>query len=106
MGYEVYGFMRRRADGQPPSRLVERDIYGRVTLLDGDIQNLPSIISALEKAEPDMVFHLAAQSYIPRSFQLPLETYETNTVGTLNLLEAVRIKDYDPKIVFAGSKRG
>jgi GDP-mannose 4,6-dehydratase len=103
LGYEVYGFMRRRADGQPPSRLVERGVYGQVTLLDGDIQNLPSVISALERAEPDVVFHLAAQSYIPRSFKLPLETYETNTVGTLNLLEAVRIKDYDPKIIFAGS---
>ncbi|GAH47978.1 unnamed protein product, partial [marine sediment metagenome] len=54
-------------------------------------------------SKPDIVFHLGAQSYVPRSFINPVETMETNVSGTQNLLEAVRIKGLDPKIVYAGS---
>jgi len=46
---------------------------------------------------------LGAQSFVPRSFAHPLETLNSNTMGTANLLEAVRLKDLDPIIVFAGS---
>jgi len=52
---------------------------------------------------PDIIFHLASQSFVPKSFENPLETYKINVIGTINLLEAVRIKDIDPIIVFAGS---
>jgi len=49
------------------------------------------------------VFHLAAQSFVPASFQNPLATQLINGIGTANLLDAIRIKEYNPKIVFAGS---
>jgi len=50
-----------------------------------------------------VIFHLAAQSFVPRSFSHPIETSQINSLGTHNLLEAVRIKGVNPTIVFAGS---
>ena len=100
---EVYGLMRRRADGAPPKRLVEMGILDQVRLVEGDITDLTSLLFAVEKVDPDVIFHLAAQTYVPRSFVNPVETFRTNSLGTQNLLEAVRLKEVNPRIVFAGS---
>lgn len=102
-GDEVYGFARKRADQSLPKRLVEQGILGNIILLNGDLTDLTSLISAIHRSEPDAVFHLGAQSYVPRSFTNPLETFRVNSQGTQNLLEAIRLKGADPKIVFAGS---
>jgi GDP-4-dehydro-6-deoxy-D-mannose reductase len=103
LGHEVYGLFRRRADGGMPSRLVETGIVGRIRLVEGDVTDLTSLLFALDRAQPDVIFHLASQSYVPRSFVDPLETFRVNSLGTQNLLEAVRLKDLDCKIIFAGS---
>jgi GDPmannose 4,6-dehydratase len=103
LGREVYGLYRRRADGNVSKRLVEMGILGQVKLVEGDMTDLTSLLFALDKAQPDVIFHLASQSYVPRSFADPLETFRVNSLGTQNLLEAVRLKDLDCKIVFAGS---
>ena len=100
---EVYGLFRRRAYGGMPKRLIETGIVGRVRLVEGDVTDLTSLLFALDRVQPDVVFHFAAQSYVPRSFVDPLETFRVNCLGTQNLLEAVRLKDLDCKIVFAGS---
>ena len=102
-GNKVYGLVQRRADGSKPRNLVDKGIYDEVHLIEGDIRDISSIGFALEKARPDVIFHLAAQSFIPRSFINPLETVEINTLGTANLLESVRLHQLDPVIVFAGS---
>ncbi len=102
-GANVHGLVRRRADGRIPKNLIDRRIHNEVNLIEGDLTDLASLAHALDLAEPDVIFHLAAQSFVPRSFTHPLETFQINTIGTANLLEAVRIKDYDPTIVFAGS---
>lgn len=78
-------------------------IDSEVALLEGDVRDISSIASALDQAKPYIVFHLASQSFIPRSFSYPGETMEVNCLGTLNLLEAIRTKGLDPIIVFAGS---
>jgi len=103
LGHEVYGLFRRRADGNMPKRLIEIGIVDRVRLVEGDITDLTSLLFALDRAQPDVIFHLASQSYVPRSFLDPLETFRVNSLGTQNLLEAVRLKDLDCKIIFAGS---
>jgi GDPmannose 4,6-dehydratase len=103
LGHEVYGLYRRRADSNVPKRLVEMGLIGRVNLVEGDITDLTSLLFALDRAQPDVIFHLASQSYVPRSFADPLETFRINSLGSQNLLEAVRLKDLDCKIVFAGS---
>ena len=102
-GATVYGLIRRRADGRIPKNLVDKRIHNEVKLIEADLIDLASLAHALDVAQPDAIFHLAAQSFVPRSFTHPLETFQINTIGTANLLEAVRVKDYDPTIVFAGS---
>jgi GDPmannose 4,6-dehydratase len=99
----VYGLVIRKADGAPRKNLVDRGIQEDVELINGDLTDISSIAYALDKSEPDVVFHLGAQSFIPRSFSHPLETMNSNCTGTANLLEAIRLKDLDPTVVFAGT---
>ena len=56
----------------------------------GDVRDLASLTRAVKAAKPDFVFHLAAQPLVRKSYRLPVETFETNVMGTVNLLEAVR----------------
>ncbi|MCX7999827.1 MAG: GDP-mannose 4,6-dehydratase, partial [Leptospiraceae bacterium] len=65
--------------------------------------DISSIARALDISQPEFVFHFGAQSFVPQSFANPIETMQINCFGTLNLLEAIRIKNLDPVIVFAGS---
>jgi len=70
----------------------------RIELLYGDLNDLASLLFVVEKAKPDFVFHLAAQSYPKTSFDSPLETLQTNIIGTANLLESIRKLNVDPVI--------
>lgn len=102
-GANVFGLLRRRADGRVPSNMKRLNLEKEVRLVEGDLESISSIGSAITASEPDVIFHLAAQSFVPRSFIDPNETMLCNSWGTSNLLEAVRIKDADPVVVFAGS---
>src|SRR6266566_3042234 len=55
-----------------------------------DIRDLDALASALKRIQPEVIFHLAAQPIVRRSYSEPLETFHTNAVGTANLLESVR----------------
>ena len=72
-------------------------------LFKGTLEDISSIKDALAASAADTVFHLAAQSFVPRSFSNPVETMSSNCAGTANLLEAVRQSGLDPVVVFAGS---
>lgn len=100
-GASVYGLIRKRADGTVSKNLS--NIKDNIRLIEGDLTDISSLAFALDESAPDTIFHLGSQSFIPRSFTHPLETLNSNTMGTANLLEAVRLKDLDPRIVFAGS---
>jgi GDPmannose 4,6-dehydratase len=102
-GHEVAGFIQRRANHIMPKRLTEMDIISNIKLIEGDITDLTSFLSAVQKVDPDWIFHLAAQSYVPESYRDPLGTFRINCLGTNNILEAIRLKDLDTKIIFAGS---
>lgn len=58
--------------------------------IEGDVRDFDHLKAAMEKEHPEIVLHLAAQSLVRRSYRLPLETYATNVMGTVNLLEIVR----------------
>lgn len=102
-GANVYGLIRRRADGKEPYNMKRLSLGEDVRRIEGDLESISSIGSAICTCEPDFIFHLAAQSFVERSFKDPHETMLNNCLGTSNLLEAIRIKDVDPLVVFAGS---
>src|SRR4029077_18976455 len=58
--------------------------------IQGDILNLESLGRAIREHQPEIVFHLAAQSLVRRSYEDPIGTYATNLLGTVHLLQAVR----------------
>jgi GDPmannose 4,6-dehydratase len=70
----------------------------RVYLEYGDINDLSSLLHVFAKVKPDYVFHLAAQSYPKTSFESPLETLETNILGTAKVLDAIKKLEQDPVI--------
>ncbi len=99
----VYGLIQRGTKNLYSKNLSDHSIENDLKIIEGDLTDITSLANALDISEPDYVFHLAAQSFIPASFKDPLKTQMINSNGTTNLLEAIRIKDYNPKIVFAGS---
>ena len=67
-------------------RRVQNDVNHRI----GDVRDIAALRIALEEAKPDIVIHMAAQALVRLSYDEPVETYATNVMGTVNLLEAVR----------------
>jgi len=97
--WDIYGFCRWNDNMSNIEHLFERiNNKDRVFLIYGDLNDYPSLDSAVSEASPDYVFHLAAQSYPQTSFKAPLETLETNILGTAKLLEAVRKSAYNSVI--------
>jgi CDP-glucose 4,6-dehydratase len=89
LGAEVYGY----ALGPPtePNFFSETRLQERLSVsTTGDVLDLNSVTEALRKAKPDVVIHMAAQSLVRNAYQKPVETFSTNVMGTLNLLEASR----------------
>ena len=78
-------------------------ILKKVAAYDADLNDLSSLIARLKEIKPDVIFHLAAQSYVTFSYVAPVETLATNVIGTANLLEAVRIAGIDPMIHICSS---
>jgi CDP-glucose 4,6-dehydratase len=62
----------------------------KITHIDGDIRDRKSLVRAFSSHEPEIVFHLAAQPLVQESYRSPARTFETNVMGTVNVLEAVR----------------
>lgn len=102
-GAEVFGLTRRKAHERTPKRCEELMIENKVRFLEGDLTDLSSLQRLFDLADPEVLFHLGAQSFVPYSFVNPLETIQTNITGTSNLLEAARLADSDVKFIFAGS---
>lgn len=73
-------------------------IQHQVTLVDGDLTDLSSLIFLIKSIDPDEVYNLAAQSFVPASWTQPIATAEMTGIGTLRLLEAIRL--CNPKIKF------
>ncbi|MBR5774578.1 MAG: CDP-glucose 4,6-dehydratase, partial [Clostridia bacterium] len=66
-------------------------IENQIVSVIGDIRDFASLKAAFDKAQPEIVFHLAAQPIVREGYKNPLYTYETNVMGTANLLECVRM---------------
>ncbi len=97
-GLEVHGIERWRSKTENIDHIKDR-----IKIIEADIRDAHSMEKVIEKVEPDYIFHLAAQSFVPMSWNAPAETLETNIIGTVNLFEAVKKSKCDPKIEVAGS---
>ena len=78
----------------------------RVIFDNGDINDITSLIRIIDKHKPDYIYHLAAQSFPQTSFTAPIDTLQTNIIGTTNLLEALRLamsENYNPAIHICSS---
>jgi GDPmannose 4,6-dehydratase len=94
-GYKVYGMVRRSSTVN-----YERisHIQDQVTLIQGDLLDQNSLIEALKTSEPDEVYNLGAQSFVPTSWNQPVLTGEFTALGVTRILEAIRT--VNPKIRF------
>jgi GDP-4-dehydro-6-deoxy-D-mannose reductase len=97
-GIEVYGIKRWRSKTDNIEHIMDK-----LHLIEADMRDGHSLVEAFKEAKPDYVFHLAAQSFVPTSWRAPSDTMETNAVGTIHLLEAVRKLNLNPAIQIAGS---
>lgn len=86
-GYDVYGVVRR-ASTENFERIEH--LRDRIILIQADLLDQLSLISALEEAEPSEVYNLAAQSFVPTSWAQPVLTGEFNSLGVTKILEAIR----------------
>jgi GDP-mannose 4,6-dehydratase len=97
--WHIYGLVRWNDKMDNIEHLMKRINYkDRVELVYGDINDLSSLLACFSSTRPDYVFHLAAQSYPKTSFDSPLETLETNILGTAKVLDAIRHLGLNPVI--------
>ncbi|MEK4653949.1 GDP-mannose 4,6-dehydratase [Niallia circulans] len=89
-GYKVFGLLARRST-DTLWRLEYLQIKEEVVLVDGDMTDLSSLIRALQLAKPDEVYNLAAQSFVGTSWEQPVLTGNITGIGTVNILEAIRL---------------
>ncbi len=73
-----------------PSLFEIADIENKIKSIEGDIRDIECLTTAMFENQPEIVFHLAAQPLVIESYKSPVYTYETNVIGTVNILEAVR----------------
>ena len=99
-GYEVHGIVRR-------SSLINTHridhIYEKIQLHYGDLTDSGSIISLVQKIKPDEVYNLAAMSHVKVSFEMPEYTGEVDALGTLRILDAIRLLDHECKFYQAST---
>lgn len=95
-GYEVYGLVRRK------SKLDFGNLEGleakkKIHFIFGDITDMAAMINAVKEAQPDEVYHLAAQSFVAQSFREPVASANITGVSAANILEAIRTVKSDAK---------
>jgi CDP-glucose 4,6-dehydratase len=88
LGAEVTGFSLSPASS--PNLFELADVDHGIRSIIGDIRHPAELQAAVAEAQPEIVFHLAAQALVKRSYRDPVETYSTNVMGTLNVLESAR----------------
>ena len=101
--YEVHG-VKRKSSSFNTSRIdhliLNKNLKSSFFLHYGDLTDTASLIALIKKIQPNEIYNLAAQSHVMTSFQMPGYTAEVNALGTLRLLEAIRISGLKSKIKF------
>jgi GDP-mannose 4,6-dehydratase len=84
----IHGLTRWRSPKENILHLVDNP---RITLEHGDLTDFASLYRIIDRVRPRFIFHLAAQSYVPYSFDAPAATLDSNVIGTCNLLEVIKV---------------
>ena len=100
--YEVWGTVKRNSVAENQTKRIDH-IMDKLHLEYVDLIDIPSIIRILQLAKPDEVYNLAAQSHVRISFDQPIYTAQVTGIGTLNLLESIRLTNKDIKVYQASS---
>jgi GDP-4-dehydro-6-deoxy-D-mannose reductase len=95
---EVFGIKRWRSRTENVEHLA-----GKVKVLHCDLRDAVSVHNVLKEVKPDRIFHLAAQSFVPTSWEAPSDTVTTNVISQINIFEAVRELKLQPRIQLACS---
>jgi len=101
-GYKVYGLNRRKALAGMANLKNVLDI-NRFEIIEGDLAEESRLNSIIRKIQPQEIYNLAAQSFVPYSWTNPIYTCNINSLGVLRLLEAIRIYSPDSKFYQASS---
>ena len=103
-GYEVWGTVKRNSVSETQSTRIEHlRSSGKINLEYADLTDMSSLVRVLKEVQPDEIYNLAAQSHVRVSFDQPIYTANVTGLGTLNLLEAVRMVSPHSKIYQASS---
>lgn len=90
LGANVMGYSLAAPTNPAHFELLKQAGHLKIETVTGDIRDLDSLRSAVEQFQPDIVIHMAAQPIVRQSYRDPIETYDTNVMGTLKVLEACR----------------
>jgi len=101
-GYEVWGILKRNSVAENQTARLD-DVFNLINLEYGDLTDMPSLIRVIQKVMPDEIYNLAAQSHVRISFDQPIYTANVTGLGTLNLLEVIRLIKPDTKLYQASS---
>jgi GDPmannose 4,6-dehydratase len=101
-GYEVHGTLKRNSISENQTARLD-DIYDQLKLHYSDLTALSSLISVIQKIKPNEIYNLAAQSHVRISFDQPIYTANVTGLGTLNMLEAIKLIDPTIKLYQASS---
>ena len=101
-GYEVHGTLKRNSVAENQTARLD-NVYDKIKLHYADLTDISSLISVIQKVQPDEIYNLAAQSHVRISFDQPIYTSNVTGLGTLNLLEAVKLIKPNTKIYQASS---
>jgi len=101
-GYKVFGAIRKSSSIND-WRLKALEVHDKVELVQFDYFNVPKIIRIIDKIEPEIIFNLAAQSSVATSFKKPIVTSDINALGTIRILEAIKIINKKIKFYQASS---
>ncbi|MFO1115658.1 MAG: GDP-mannose 4,6-dehydratase [Beijerinckiaceae bacterium] len=103
-GYEVFGVIRRSSHrGVEDHRLRWLGVADKVTLLDGDMGDLSSLVRIVKEVQPQEIYNLAAQSFVASSWRQPIHTGNITAIGVTNILEAMRAEKPDARFYQASS---
>jgi GDPmannose 4,6-dehydratase len=100
--YKVYGIVRRNSFLENQTTRLD-NIYNKLELSYGDVLDESSLENIINKIKPDEIYNLAAQSHVRISFEIPKFTAQTNAIGVLNVLEAIRKNSRNSKFYQASS---